>query len=141
MELVSLLVCEAANNTPDGRMNILGGGVDKIFANKLPISVNLTISMRIETHITEAGMHKISVMFIDADGAQAMPPLNLQIEIPKGTRFMNSIVNIGNIIFSKFGTYSFEVLFDGVHKKSWPIEVIQVPQDKIQSNQTQNKLS
>ncbi len=122
MELVSIIVCDAANTTQDGRFNILGGGVDRIFAPSFPITGHLTLVMRMEIHPAEVGRHSISVRLMDGDGGTVVQPLNMDIDFPKGARFVNSILNIGNIKLEIAGMYSFEILFDGQHKRSWPLE-------------------
>lgn len=128
MELVSIIVCDGANTTQDGRFNVLGGGVDRIFAPSFPIIGHLTLVMRMEIHPAEVGLHRIGVKLMDADGQTVIQPLDMGVDFPKGARFVNSILNIGNISFAKAGSYSFEILFDGAHKRSWPLEVTFAPQ-------------
>ena len=130
MELISVVLCEAANTTHDGRFNILGGGLERLFAPKFPVTGKLTMVMRIEIHPAEFGTHKITVILMDSDGKKVVPPLEMNIEFPKGARFVNSILDIGNITLNNPGTYSFEILFDGQHKRSWTIEAMHAPPPK-----------
>ena len=124
MELISLMVCDAANTTQDGRLNILGGGVDRIFTQKFPVVGHLTLVMRMEIHPAEVGKHIIGVRMMDGDGQKVIQPLDMGIDFPKGARFLNSILNVANVSLKDAGSYSFEILFDGQHKRSWPIEAV-----------------
>ncbi len=119
-------VCEAANISQGGNLNVLG-----IFQNfnapKLPITVTRMVYVAcIEFHRSEAGKHRFKVNFIDEDGMQVIPPLDGEVFIPENNLFANLMMNIENTTFKKPGIFAIDLTMDNQHLATDNIHVYKV---------------
>lgn len=127
MEIVSLVLCEAANVMPDGRFNVLGGGISQLRASRFPLHVSMGLVLQIRSHIAEAGAHQLGLRLMNADGHDVIPPLKLPLEVRKDTRMSTGYFQLNNVRFERDGAFSFEVLLDGQLKQSWPMLIAKIP--------------
>ncbi len=127
MEIDSALLCDAAT-VREGLLHILGGGITRIARPEYPAYVGMTLALRILVHPTEADrQHQLEVQLLSADGARIvgfqaqfgindpsvlMPGEQISVPLP--------ITPPPQIQLPAAGTYSFEVLVDGVHQASVP---------------------
>ena len=132
MKLVSSLLCEAANTMPDGRFNILGGGINDVHVIQFPVNIKLCIILRFELFLTTEGKHDVEVNMIDGDGRQVIKPFNMTFNVNPKKRFANFVIDIGQLKIPEAGMYSFEVSFDKKHLQSLPLEAKQ--HEKHQGN-------
>lgn len=124
MELISLILCDSANVLADGRFNLLGGGVDQVRANQYPASGHLTVVVRIEVSPTEVGLHRLNLRFVNADGREVIPPINAELNVDSGVRFVNLVLGLQDFVYPAPGLYSIRIVLDNQDVGGAPIEAI-----------------
>lgn len=124
MELISLILCDSANVLADGRFNLLGGGVDQVRANQYPASGHLTVVVRIEVSPTEVGLHRVNLRFVNADGREVIPPINAELNVDSGVRFVNLVLGLQDFVYPAPGLYSVRIVLDNQDVGGAPIEAI-----------------
>jgi hypothetical protein len=111
------LLADAANVSREGKLNILGQ-FDTIWAQRVPmIWPMMTLVVKLEATAGEGPKHRLGVRVVDEDGNVAGPQLNAEVEFGKpplrGLPYSaNWILPIGNAVFQKYGTVTFEILAD-----------------------------
>ena len=118
-------VCDAANISQTGNLNVLG-----IFRNisavKFPCQhPRFTYVANMEFHRSELGKHSFRINFIDDDGNDVISPLNGEIEVNAANRSANILVELANIQFPKAGVYEIDLTLDNQHVTTESINVIQ----------------
>ena len=129
MRIAAMLLADAANNTGDGRINLLGAGIDRWLISQFPGIAEIVVFLRLEILSTEAGEHRIALDFISADGQSITPRIQGEFTAPSGPPFYRYL----NLTYRmKFkipnpGEYSFRVTIDGREESSCPVEAILTP--------------
>lgn len=118
-------VCDAANISQTGNLNVLG-----IFRNinsaKFPCQhPRFTYVANIEFHRSESGKHSFRINFIDDDGKDIISPLTGEIEVSSSNRSANILVELANIQFPKAGIYEIDLTLDNQHVTTESINIIQ----------------
>lgn len=118
-------VCDAANISQTGNLNVLG-----IFRNintaKFPCQhPRFTYVANIEFHRSELGKHLFRINFIDDDGNDIISPLSGEIEVNAINRSANILVELANIQFPKAGVYEIDLTLDNQHVATESINIIQ----------------
>ena len=129
--LVNLAVlCDAANVSREGKLNILGE-FDSIHASTFPLSYpTMVLVVRIEAHPTEVGDHLLKLQLLDADGRDVVPPLEggfttgLAPFLGVPVRTAPIILQMHGVRFDAPGHYAFELLVDGHHLRSIPLHIV-----------------
>ena len=124
MKLISLILCDSANILADGRFNLLGGGVDQVRASQYPASGHLTVVVRIEVSPTEVGLHRVNLRFVNADGQEVIPPVNAELNVDSGVRFVNLVLGLQDFVYPTPGFYSVRIVLDNQDVGGAPIEAI-----------------
>lgn len=123
------LIADYANVSQEGKLNILGI-FGQIMAPAVPaIHPQMQLIITIEADRGEANReHTILIELIDADNIQTPVRIEAKIKFgppPTGEEVkFNQIVQLNNIQFNKFGSYSFKIHIDGEIKQSIPINVV-----------------
>lgn len=111
------LLADSANLSREGKLNILGQ-FDTLWAPSLPIVwPMMVLVVKLEATAGEGPKHLIGLRVVDEDGQPAGPQLDAQAEFgPPPTPGLpyraDWILPIGNAVFPKHGTYTFEILAD-----------------------------
>lgn len=130
MEVDLAVIADAANVSQEGKLNVLGI-FDTIWGTRFPLRHGtMVFVVRVEGTFAEQGDHRLELRLIDADGAQifkAEGPLRLAGATPGRPLKPHIILGLSGVVFPAAGDYSFEVLIDGVHKRSVPLYVAQTP--------------
>jgi hypothetical protein len=126
MRVAAALLCDWANITNDGRINMLGAGIDRVTANapptkEQPARGQFMLILRIERDVGEEGPHTVQVLIQAPDG-QRIGDLQMQVTMAQ-PRFYNTIFGMMGVPFTESGPHSLEVLIDGHNITSLPIEV------------------
>ena len=130
MQVNLLALCDAANVSREGKLNMLGE-FDSIHASSFPLTYpTMVLVVRLEAHPTEAGDHQMKLQLQDEDGHDVVP--SLQGEFPTGdppfagvpVRTAPLILQMHGVRFERPGHYSFELLVDNHHLRSLPLHVI-----------------
>jgi hypothetical protein len=127
MRIDCALLCDAAT-VREGLLHVLGGGVTRVTRQGYPAPLGLTVALRILVHPTEAGrQHKLDVRLQGADGQQIMEVnvefgMNEPGDLQPGEEASLPIpLNLPpELRLPSPGTYSFELLIDGIHQQSVP---------------------
>ena len=124
------VLCDAANVSREGKLNILGE-FDSIHASSFPLVYpTMVLVVRLEAHPTERGEHRLKLQLIDADGGDVVPPL--EGEFTTGSppfpgvpvRTAPIILQMHGVRFDRPGHYAFELLVDGHHLRSLPLHFL-----------------
>lgn len=123
------LIADYANISQEGKLNILGI-FGQIMAPSVPaIHPQMQLIITVEADRGEANReHTMLIELIDADNIQT--PIKIEGKIkfgppPTGEEVkFNQIMQLNNIQFNKFGSYSFKIQIDGRVEQSIPINVV-----------------
>ena len=110
MRISTFLICDAANTTPDGKVNILGGAITQIRPPAYPFSFQPHLVMIVEAEPTEAGKHQMTLNFIEDDG-RALAAVRVDFET--GIGIDCTIVIQWLLPVPKAGRYRFDAQIDG----------------------------
>ncbi len=136
MRLTLGLLADAANTTPDNKINILGE-FNVVNARQFPAGVpSICLVFRLEADGAEADHHLFHIRLMDEDGNLVRPIGDGEFNLgpPRGggaPRRVQAVLPIQLATFDKPGTYTFEILVDNERPDSIaPIEVtvVQVQQ-------------
>lgn len=126
MKVVAALLCDWANITNDGRINMLGAGINQVTTSapptkEQPARGQFMLILRVERDVGEEGTHTVQALLQSPDGQRIG---DLQVQIPMAEqRFYNTIFGMMGVPFTETGPHSIEVLVDGHNLASLPIEV------------------
>lgn len=133
MKLDFAFLADAADCPPGGKLYILGAGFDTIHSKNFPcIHPQISLVMRIILNPIELDKpHDAEIRLIDADGKDVISKIKLNIPAPKVPVPVKEIgiglvSNLKEIKFESSGQYSFEILLDGAHIKSLPLNLVKV---------------
>jgi hypothetical protein len=127
--LVRLAVlAEAANQTSDGKLNILGE-FNLIWAAAFPVSwPRIFLVLKLEVEPGDPPQQKLRIRILDEDANSIGPTLEGDVDL--GRRFRSGIPVVGacmlefrNALFPKAGTYEFEVTLGNELLTSVPLYV------------------
>jgi hypothetical protein len=131
MELVCIILADAAQAHPDGKFSLLGGGIENIRVIAFPVvqpGLALVARLRLLASETEQG-HKFSVDIIDPKGFQVKSgdvaefkptPLHGVSDHPL---MVNLILNMSLLVFPEPGIYHFRLYVDGQQMGTFPLDV------------------
>jgi hypothetical protein len=125
MNIQVAVLCDAATDDNNGKLNLLGA-FDTIFAPQLPaVHPQCAVALRVTFHSTDEGSRKLKINFINADGRPIMQGIELPVPValPDDTHFLtrNFIVNFQGLKFEEAGLYSVDVRFDDESRASIPL--------------------
>ena len=139
MEVTLALLCDAANTTAEGKLNILGT-FDHISASEFPaVHPAMALVLRLSASPAEVGSSReLSIRVLDADGGQ-LGEITGQVNIgesltPGAGSQCQLIFNLPNTSFPLPGRYAFHVLVSGDDKAQVPLEVVQMPLGEDETN-------
>ncbi|HOW59348.1 MAG TPA: hypothetical protein PLO78_06470 [Candidatus Omnitrophota bacterium] len=118
-----------------GKLYVLGGAFDTIFAKQLPvIHKSLSVVIKLSFDAAEVDRdHDLRVIILDGDGHEVVAaggPLHVGKNrlTPKGwPEGFLAVLNFENIKFEKFDTYGIRVLFNNTTHKTIRFRVAQIP--------------
>ena len=126
MDIQIAVLCDAATDN-QGKLNILGT-FDTIHTSQLPaVHPQCSVALRMTFHKIEEGPRKLKLTFMDEDGKQIMPNVDIPVEVgvPDDSLFIsrNFILNIQQLKFDRPGLYSIDIAVDGRQEGSIPLMV------------------
>ena len=120
-----MTLAEAATGHPDGTLSMLRAGITHTWG-QLPVGLQAALAVRIEGEMGDAGPHEFDLRCMDTDGAEVMPQLKGQFEVPKGGGVMNFVLNF-SMGFPQHGRYTFVLRVDNVQQDNWQIPIAENP--------------
>jgi Family of unknown function (DUF6941) len=127
MEVEFAFLADAAQVSPDGKLYVLGAGVDRLMAAQFPaVHPLLTLVVKLKLHATECERpHQVEVELWDPDGQTIGAKVETGFSAPRqpGSRpaFAQIVLSMVQLQFEQPGDYAFQVLVDGQHYKSVPL--------------------
>ena len=116
------LVCDSANVTADGKLNVLGI-FSVVYAHRFPAThSSLTLVLRFNNVLGTDGELELTGRFIDSDGEETITPISVSVSLNKGHDEAVSIINVNNLEFPRPGDYCFEIYAGKEHLASIPIK-------------------
>ena len=130
MDVTFALLCDAANTTADGRLNILGQ-LDLIGSKSFPAVVPiLHLVIRLSASPAEAGTDRdASIRILDEDG-EIVGEAKGRIWVPQPSSpgrpsQLHLIQPFVNVSFERPGRHAFHILVGGDEKAVVPLDVVQ----------------
>lgn len=132
MRIDCALLCDAVS-VREGLLHILGGGVTRAGRTEFPGPLGLCLALRVLIHPTEAEKpHQLQVKLLNADG-QPVAGVDVEfgledtgaLEPGEHASLPIPLVFPPEVQLPEPGTYSFELLIDGIHQVSVPFIAIQ----------------
>jgi hypothetical protein len=128
LNITLALLADYANMAEGGKLNVLGI-FDRIYSDQVPaVHPQMHLVLRLEASPAERGtLKQQTVHLIDDDGGEILKAEG-QIEISsdqdRWSPTFDQILALNNVIFPKFGSYSFHVLINGDEKARIPVRLI-----------------
>lgn len=137
MQLGFAFLADAAQDTPDGKISVLGGNFDTIYAARFPTSqpaMSLVVNLRVQP--TECGReHRLRVEFLNEDGGPLIPRIELgflpqkRADAPHRPVNVNLIAVLQGVPFSRAGEYGSHILVDDLELGVLPLYLVQAQTD------------
>ena len=133
MRLDTFLLADAATAPPDRKLYIHGGGLTIIRAPIIPISVPLSVAIRLEVDEEELhSPHELELSFTGPAGGAAWPSQRLafgpveQLEpIAEGEeRYIQLALSFGAVTFASIGIYRLVLAADGETLRDMTVPVV-----------------
>lgn len=137
MRIAAMLLADAANETSDRKVNLLGAGFDLWPRNKFPSRAEVVVFLRLEILASETGNHTVVLDLITSDGKSIIPRIQGQFAAPPGPpmyRYLNLIYNLRFDIPAP-GEYSFRAVINGKEEASCPVKAVLLPTAAIPGQQ------
>ena len=131
MRIDCALLCDAAT-VREGLLHVLGGGVTRATRDSFPAPLAMTLALRVMIHPTEAAKaHELTMILLAQDGERVVElsvefGLNDPESIPTGEEASLPLpIPMPDLPLPHAGSYSFELLIDGIHQATVPFKVVE----------------
>lgn len=113
------------------KLNAMGIGFDTIYSPRIPaMHPHFSLVFQLRMSVLEAGTKDVDIHLIDEDGTDIAPPIQRQINIPKGPAaevIGRVVMEFVNVEFKRYGSYSVRVAVDRNEIIELPFKVAQPP--------------
>ena len=135
MRALFAMLADFALGHPDGKLYILGGGVEILKPPALPFVVpNISFVAKIEFTPAETGRPRvIEVVPLDSDGRPLGPPARVDVTPQQNPQYpglpvsVQVVLNIRDLPIERAQSLAFAVLVDGHEVASVPLHIIAPP--------------
>ncbi|MBI3928260.1 MAG: hypothetical protein HY319_22135 [Armatimonadetes bacterium] len=119
------MLCDFAT-VREGLLHILGGGINRLWREKFPAQMGVTLSILLEIHPTEANrQHSMNIVLQDEDGRR-LAEVNADFQVGRNVEsnrrgepiVMPLAISLQQMTIPGPGAYSVEILLDGQHKRT-----------------------
>lgn len=128
MEIALAVICDAANVSREGKLNLLGI-FNSIHADGFPAThPHLSLVLRVEARLGEEGTYPLEIRFVDEDGGELFKvegQVALQGARPGRPMTAQTIMDINNFQLPRPGTYAFEIFLDHRHVRSVTVHALE----------------
>jgi len=124
VEVEYAFLADAAQTSSDGKLYVLGGGIDRIYAKKFPIvHSSMSLVLKLKLHPTECEReHTLELELWDPDGNLVGAKVSARFEAKRQERgrpgFVQLVLNVVQATFARPGDFAFQIVIDGQHYKS-----------------------
>ncbi|KXK14562.1 MAG: hypothetical protein UZ15_CFX003003006 [Chloroflexi bacterium OLB15] len=128
MEVPILLVADYANETSNGKLNVMGIFTN-IYASSFPtIHPQLFLVTQITASPAEYNRKfRLGIKLLDDDAMNTLANIETEVQVPNGQQGelirINFMIGLANLLFPKPGTYEFCILIDNDQKATLPIQL------------------
>lgn len=131
MELIYVIVADAAQANLNGKFSVLGGGIENIYVPAFPaVHPGLGLVVRLSVQASEANQsHDFRVdiagpndYYVTAGGTARFSSVALHDEPDRSTT-LNLVMNIPILVFPEPGTYLFRFYVDTKEVGNYPLYV------------------
>lgn len=137
MEFDYVVLADGATQRPDGKVDIFGAGIDRIFASAVPaMHAQMSLAMRVLMTPWETERpHEVLVVVAGADGQElgrvvaqlpAMAAEDRQ-RLDTGRVGVGLVFQLARIVFPIYGEYQVSVMCDGREERSLHLDVVPPP--------------
>lgn len=128
MQVTLAVLADYVNNTPDGKLNIMGV-FNQVNAPSFPSSIHdMRLIVKFQFSAAERGTTRTAQFkFLDPDGTELLvfsQPIQVP-ETPLSPEVVH-IVNLRGVPLPKAGEYAFHVMIDTDEKQRIPLHVAQI---------------
>src|SRR3990172_13234108 len=134
MEVEYAFLADAAQVSSDGKLFVLGGGINRVFAQRYPtVHPYMTLVLKLHLHPTECDReHTLEVELWDPDGRPVGGKLSGTFSAQRQEKgrpsFVQLVFNILQTQFGAPGDYQFNIVVDGQHIKTLPLSLELTPE-------------
>lgn len=134
MDVEYAFLADGAQTAGDGKLYVLGGGIDRIFSQEFPARHPLlALVVKLKLHPIECEReHKMEIELWDRDGQRLGPKVDAQFKADRQPKArpgsVQIVLNFLGAEFPKPDDYEFHILVDGQHRKTVPLYVELVDQ-------------
>lgn len=123
MRIEYAFLADSAQVSRDGKLYALGAGIDRIFAERLPVThTYMSLVVRLRLHPMECDRsHHLEIEMWDPDGGRLGPKLETDFRVgrdekePSRDRHAQMVLNFYGVEFPREGDYAFHIAADGNH--------------------------
>jgi hypothetical protein len=132
VEVEYAFLADGAQTSSDGKLYVLGGGIDRIFAGQFPATHPImALVLKIKLHPSECEReHNLELELWDPDGNPIGGKISATFSANRqgGGRdsFVQLVLNILQQQFPRTGDYGFQIVVDGQHKKTVSLYLEQI---------------
>ena len=138
------LLADSALAHPDGKMYVLGGGIDMLFTPSVPFQAQpFSLVLKVEFDPVECGRpHTIEVHLLDPDAGEVIPPMKSVLvpqrhpQWPTRKSGVGLVLGLQGITFRRYGDFAFNVLVDGNVQTSLPLFIEKPPIGQLPTGAT-----
>ena len=140
MEVEYGFLADGAQTSSDGKLYVLGGGIDRIFAKQFPaVHPMMALVLKIRLHPSECEReHNLELELWDPDGNPIGGKLTAAFSAGRQEKgrdsFVQLVLNILQQQFPRPGDYGFQIVIDGQHKKTASLYLEQIDGQKEPSD-------
>ena len=122
MRITNFIACEYASPGADGRVTLVGAGIDGVTAKNFPVTFNIFLFARITLEENDVPGDKIAVLnLIDEDRELVSVKIPIKMDKPNHT-----LVTPVTFSAKRKGSYRFNLSVAGAEGvASWPLEIRQ----------------
>ncbi|GAC1355596.1 MAG: hypothetical protein NVS4B8_18270 [Herpetosiphon sp.] len=132
MEIAFAFLADAATAPGDGKIYVLGGGINVLGAAAFPFTHHaMTLVVCLSVHPTESDqLHSLEIELWDADGTQVGPKVSGQFgaqrhpEHPSWKIMVPVALTYANTVFPRPGDFEFQIGVDGRHLHTLDLHVV-----------------
>jgi len=129
MDIDLALLADAATIDSSGKLNILGV-FDRIASSRFPVQHGrIALVVRFSSGSESAGVHEVAIRLRGPGGEVLRLDGRIQVGGGPGARGpvkVPQVFNLDGLVVPEPGSFAFDILVDGVHQTSVPLEVIRV---------------
>jgi hypothetical protein len=137
MRIAYAFLADTALGHPDGKMYVLGGGIDTVFSPTFPFMaqpLSMVLKAEFDPEDTDAP-HLVEVQLLNSEGSALIPSMKTQVLPQRHSKWPDRAVGVQLVLglaglrFERPENCQFRVLLDSEEKVSLPLFVERLDQE------------